>query len=89
MPNHVHLIMVLSDRDSLSRAVGEAHRCFRAGINARLRVTGHLFQSSQVGKERVANQEIVQPIRVPLCSASVLREALQAVGDGARWASRG
>lgn len=44
MPNHVHLIMVPSERDGLSRAVGETHRRFSAYINARLRVTGHLFQ---------------------------------------------
>ena len=44
MPNHVHLIMVPADRHGLSRAVGEAHRRYSACINARLRVTGHLFQ---------------------------------------------
>jgi len=44
MPNHVHLIMVPSERDGLSRAVGETHRRYSAYINARLRVTGHLFQ---------------------------------------------
>ena len=44
MPNHVHLIMVPQTRDGLSRAVGEVHRRYSAYINARLRVTGHLFQ---------------------------------------------
>ena len=44
MPNHVHLAMVPATREGLSRAVGETHRRYSAYINARLRVTGHLFQ---------------------------------------------
>ena len=44
MPNHVHLILVPSDDSGLSRAVGETHRRYSGYINARLRVTGHLFQ---------------------------------------------
>ena len=44
MPSHVHLILVPSDETGLSRAVGETHRRYSGYINARLRVTGHLFQ---------------------------------------------
>lgn len=44
MPNHVHLILVPCDEDGLSRAIGETHRRYTGYINARLRVTGHLFQ---------------------------------------------
>lgn len=44
MPNHVHLAMVPKSHEGLSRAVGETHRRYSAYINARLRVTGHLFQ---------------------------------------------
>ena len=44
MPNHVHLILTPSSSDGLSRAVGETHRRYSGFINARLRVTGHLFQ---------------------------------------------
>jgi putative transposase len=44
MPNHVHLVLTPSNVDGLSRAVGEAHRRFTAFVNARARVTGHLFQ---------------------------------------------
>ncbi len=44
MPNHVHLILVPSDDTGLSRAVGETHRRYSGYINARQRVTGHLFQ---------------------------------------------
>ena len=45
MPNHVHLILVPARAESLGRALGETHRRYSAAINARLRVTGHLFQS--------------------------------------------
>ena len=45
MPNPVHLILTPSSADGLSRAVGEAHRRFTAFVNARARLTGHLFQA--------------------------------------------
>jgi putative transposase len=45
MPNHVHLILVPSTPEGLGRALGETHRRYSAVVNARLRVTGHLFQS--------------------------------------------
>lgn len=44
MPNHVHLIRVPRGEDGLSRALRETHRRYSGYINARLRVTGHLFQ---------------------------------------------
>jgi putative transposase len=45
MPNHVHLILTPSTPDGLARALGKTHRRYSGFINARLRVTGHLFQS--------------------------------------------
>ncbi len=45
MPNHVHLILVPNREEALGRALGETHRRYSSVINARLRVTGHLFQS--------------------------------------------
>ena len=45
MPNHVHLILVPDRQESLGRALGEAHRRYSTAINARLGVTGHLFQA--------------------------------------------
>ncbi|MGO8920299.1 MAG: transposase [Stellaceae bacterium] len=45
MPNHVHLILTPTTVDGLARALGKAHRRYSAFVNARLRVTGHLFQS--------------------------------------------
>ena len=42
--NHVHLILVPADDTGSSRAIGEMHRRYSSYINARLRVTGNLFQ---------------------------------------------
>jgi putative transposase len=44
MPNHVHLILTPSTAEGLSRAVGETHRRYSGFVNARARVTGHVFQ---------------------------------------------
>jgi len=44
MPNHVHFIMVPSVADGLRATFTEAHRRYTARINARLGVTGHLWQ---------------------------------------------
>ena len=44
-PNHVHLILVPDREQALGRALGERRRRYRSTINARLRVTGHLFQA--------------------------------------------
>ena len=40
----MHLILTPTTLEGLSRAVGEAHRRYTAFVNARARVTGHLFQ---------------------------------------------
>ena len=44
LPNHVHLIVVPSDEDGLRRTFADAHRRYTGYINARMRVTGHLWQ---------------------------------------------
>ena len=44
MPNHVHLVAVPEKRDSLRRAVGEAHRRYTRRINFREQWRGHLWQ---------------------------------------------
>lgn len=45
MPNHIHLILTPNAREGLGRALGPTHWRYAGFINARLRVTGHLFQS--------------------------------------------
>lgn len=44
MPNHVHLILVPSDRDGLRRALAAVHRRYAGYVHARLHRTGHFWQ---------------------------------------------
>lgn len=44
MPNHVHLILTPCNEDGLRRTLGDLHRRYTGYINARMRVTGHLWQ---------------------------------------------
>lgn len=44
MPNHVHLILVPPDENSLCRSVGETHRRYTRRINFRKGWCGHLWQ---------------------------------------------
>jgi len=43
MPKHVHIIAVPRDADGLGRAFRHVHRHYTFYVNARLRVTGHLW----------------------------------------------
>jgi putative transposase len=55
MPNHIHLIAVPKEKDSLHLAIGEAHRRYTRMINFRQGWRGHLWQgrfSSYVMDER-------------------------------------
>lgn len=44
MPNHVHMVAVPHSKESLARAVGEAHRRYTLMINQREGWRGHLWQ---------------------------------------------
>jgi putative transposase len=44
MPNHVHIIAVPRDEDALGRTFRHVHRHYTGFVNARMRVTGHLWQ---------------------------------------------
>jgi putative transposase len=44
MPNHIHLVLTPTTPEGLSRAIGETHRRYSGFVNARARVTGHVFQ---------------------------------------------
>lgn len=44
MPNHVHIIAVPRDGDGLGQTFRYVHRQYTGYVNARLRVTGHLWQ---------------------------------------------
>jgi putative transposase len=43
MGNHVHLIVVGQERNSLAKALGMAHQRYAAAVNRRERWTGHLW----------------------------------------------
>jgi len=43
MPNHVHIIIVPSDKDGLRRSFADAHRRYTGYINTRMRTTDHLL----------------------------------------------
>lgn len=75
MPNHVHIIAVPRDEDGLRRTFGSVNRQYTGYINARLRVTGHLWQGrfSSVAMDEthlVAALRCValNPVRAKLCS---------------------
>ena len=44
MTNHVHLVAVPANKDSLARGIGSAHRCYARCVNAQTGARGHLFQ---------------------------------------------
>ena len=44
MPNHIHLIAVPETEESLSRAIGEAHRSYTCYINEKKNWKGYLWQ---------------------------------------------
>lgn len=44
MPNHIHMIAVPPEKDSLRAAIADAHRRYARRINARESLTGHLWQ---------------------------------------------
>jgi len=44
MPNHVHLILVPSDRDGLRRALARVHRAYAGIIQSRRKRSGHFWQ---------------------------------------------
>ena len=76
MPNHVHLILTPTTADGLSRAVGEAHRRYTAFVNARARVTGHLFQGrfgcvamDEAHMLNAVRYLAFNPVRAKLCAA--------------------
>jgi putative transposase len=76
MPNHIHLILVPSDKEGLNRAVGEAHRRYTRMINFRDGWRGHLRQgrfSSCIMDERylVACTKYIElnPVRAKLANS--------------------
>lgn len=44
MTNHVHIIAIPKNKESLSKVIGETHRLYTRKINFEQKVKGHLFQ---------------------------------------------
>lgn len=84
MPNHVHLILVPSSPENLGKALGETHRRYVGFINARNRVTGHLFQG-RFGSVAMDEDHLLAAIRYVALNpvaANLVREASEW-----RWSS--
>lgn len=95
MPNHVHIIAVPSDADGLRRTFGDLHRRYTGYINARMRMTGHLWQGrfSSVAMDeahlmRALRYVALNPVRARLVQQardwrwSSTRALCDAAGDG-------
>jgi len=84
MPNHVHLILTPSTPEGLARALGKAHRRYSAFINARMRVTGHLFQS-RFGSVAMDEDHLIAAARY--VASSPVRARLVARAEDWPWSS--
>src|SRR6478752_1519311 len=62
MPNHVHIIVVPEDEDGLWRTFRSVHRHYTGYINARMRVTGHLWQG-RYGSVAMDEPHLVSALR--------------------------
>ena len=45
MPNHIHLVVMPSEENSLSQAIGEAHHKYSIYFNKKYNQSGHLWQN--------------------------------------------
>lgn len=76
MPNHVHLIAIPEEKDSLARLFRRVHRLYTLRVNQRERWTGHLWQErfhSFVMDEShllaAVRYTELNPVRAGLCQA--------------------
>ena len=84
MPNHVHLILAPSSPRGLGLALGETHRRYSSVINARLRVTGHLFQA-RYGSVAMDEAHLMAAVRY--VALNPVRAGLVARAENWRWSS--
>jgi putative transposase len=84
LPNHVHLILVPDREEALGRALGETHRRYSSVVNARLRVTGHLFQS-RFGSVVMDEAHLMAAARY--VALNPVRAGLAARAEDWRWSS--
>lgn len=84
MPNHVHVIAVPRDADGLGRAFRHVHRHYTGYVNARMRVTGHLWQG-RFGS--VAMDEPHLHVALRYVALNPVRARLVARPEDWRWSS--
>ncbi|WP_294535739.1 transposase [uncultured Rhodoblastus sp.] len=84
MPNHVHMILTPSAPQGLGLAIGETHRRYSGVINARLLVTGHLFQS-RFGSVVMDEAHLIAAARY--VALNPVRARLVARAEDWRWSS--
>jgi len=84
MPNHVHIIIVPSDEDGLRRTFADAHRRYTGYVNARLRITGHLWQG-RFGSVVMDEEHLAHAVRY--VSMNPVRAGLVARAEDWRWSS--
>jgi len=86
MPNHVHLLIVPSDADGLRRTFADAQRRYTAYVNARMRVTGHLWQG-RFGSVAMDEAHLAHAVRY--VSMNPVRAGLVERAEDWRWSSVG
>jgi putative transposase len=84
MPNHVHVIATPSDEDGLRRTFRYVHRHYTGYINARLRVTGHLWQG-RFGSVAMDEPHFVTALRY--VALNPVRARLTARAEDWEWSS--
>ena len=84
MPNHVHIVLTPSDEDGLARTFGELHRRYTGFINARRRMTGHLWQG-RFGSVAMDEAHFVTALRY--VSLNPVRARLATRAEDWHWSS--
>ncbi len=84
MPNHVHVIAVPRDSDALGRAFGYVHRHYTGYVNARMRVTGHLWQG-RFSSVAMDEQHLLAALRY--VALNPVRAGLAAQAEDWLWSS--
>ena len=84
MPNHIHLVAIPKEKDSLNRAIGEAHRRYTRMINFREGWRGHLWQGRFASY--VMDEEYLLAC-VRYVENNPVRAKLSDSADGWKWSS--
>lgn len=84
MPNHVHPLLVPSDKDGLRRALARVHRSYAGAIQARRKRTGHFWQG-RFGAVVMDEEHLAAALRY--VSRNPVRARLVRRAQDWRWSS--